>query len=77
MVVFVRNASAGISPDRTTALMAAQVIGNLAGFCEDAGVSWRSVRPDSTRFEKQIKETKKQTWARNARRMRMKAKRRV
>jgi hypothetical protein len=62
--VYVSNSVAEIPPDRTTALMAAQVMGNLIGFCEDAGVASQSARPDSARFEKRIKDKQRETAAR-------------
>jgi hypothetical protein len=68
MEVYVSNLMAEVPPDRTTALMAAQVIGNLIGFCEDAGVAWQSARPDPARFEKLIKGKKRETAARRRRR---------
>jgi hypothetical protein len=70
MDVLANNEVSGIAPDRTTALMAAQVIGNLLGFCKKAGLRGNEAIPDKadlSRFIKLKKDREKETWGRGRR----------
>ena len=61
------------TPDRTTALMAAQVIANLIRFAKRAGLTPEetlSAKTDSSRFEKLIRDRKRKTRARRRSRFR-------
>jgi hypothetical protein len=76
-----RNAVAGISPDRTTALMAVQVIGMLMEFGEKSGLKPDEINLDRyidrSRFIKFILARRKETAGRRRRRQNQRFKSRI
>jgi hypothetical protein len=77
MEAYADNTLAGIPPDRTTALMAAQVIVNLLHYAREAGLTPEEATPlasdgplDTSRFEKLIADKRRETNARRERKRR-------